>query len=132
FNINLGHRYPWLTQSGLEWRNDIVLGSNRASIHTELRQPLWQARGFYVAPYAEYSRRRSDLYFDDQPPTRDAKPFNNLTIETARAGVDLGIPLGRKGELRLGVNYVRKTATFNYLQLIADESGNVVDATAVD
>ena len=132
FNINLGHRYPWLTQSGLEWRNDIVLGSNRASIHTELRQPLWQARGFYVAPYAEYSRRRSDLYFDDQPPTRDAKPFNNLTIETARAGVDLGIPLGRKGELRLGVNYVRKTATFNYLQLIADESGNVVDAMAVD
>ncbi|MRS99729.1 BamA/TamA family outer membrane protein [Ralstonia pickettii] len=132
FNVNLGHRYPWLTQSGLEWRNDIVLGSNRASIHTELRQPLWQARGFYVAPYAEYSRRRSDLYFDDQPPTRDAKPFNNLTIETARAGVDLGIPLGRKGELRLGVNYVRKTATFNYLQLIADESGNVVDATAVD
>ncbi|MGN6141785.1 MAG: patatin-like phospholipase family protein, partial [Ralstonia sp.] len=37
FNVNLGHRYPWLTQSGLEWRNDIVLGSNRASIHTELR-----------------------------------------------------------------------------------------------
>ncbi|WP_343659742.1 patatin-like phospholipase family protein [Ralstonia sp.] len=132
FNVNLGHRYPWLTQSGLEWRNDIVLGSNRASIHTELRQPLWQARGFYVAPYAEYSRRRSDLYFDDQPPTRDAKPFNNLTIETARAGVDLGIPLGRKGELRLGVNYVRKAATFNYLELIADESGNIVDATTVD
>ncbi|WP_296227283.1 patatin-like phospholipase family protein [Ralstonia sp. UBA689] len=132
FNVNLGHRYPWLTQSGLEWRNDIVLGSNRASIHTELRQPLWQSQGFYIAPYAEYSRRRSDIYFDDLPPTRDAKPFNNLTIETARAGVDLGIPLGRKGELRLGVNYVRKAATFNYQALVVDESGNLVDATPLD
>ena len=128
FNVNLGHRYPWLTQSGLEWRNDIVLGSNRASLHTELRQPLWQARGFYVAPYAEYSRRRSDLYFDDLPPTRDVKPFNTVTIETARAGVDLGVPLGRKGELRLGVNYVSKTATFNYLSLETDASGTPVGA----
>jgi len=128
FNINLGHRYPWLTQSGLEWRNDIVLGSNRASLHTELRQPLWQSLGFYVAPYAEYSRRRSDIYLDGQPPTKDAKPFNNLTIETARAGVDLGIPLGRKGELRLGVNYVRKSATFNYLALEADAAGKLVNA----
>ncbi|CAJ0715889.1 Outer membrane protein assembly factor BamA [Ralstonia edaphis] len=117
FNVNLGHRYPWLTQSGLEWRNDIVLGSNRASIHTELRQPLWQARGFYVAPYAEYSRRRFDLYFDDQAPTKEAKAFNSITMETARAGVDLGIPLGRKGELRLGVNYMSKSAAFNYLAL---------------
>lgn len=128
FNVNLGHRYPWLTQSGLEWRNDLVLGSNRASVHTELRQPLWQARGFYIAPYAEYSRRRSDVYFDDQPPTKDVKPFNNLTIETARAGVDLGIPLGRKGELRLGVNYVSKSATFNYLLLETDETGVPVGA----
>ncbi|MGM3275845.1 patatin-like phospholipase family protein [Ralstonia sp. 24A2] len=128
FNVNIGHRYPWLTQSGLEWRNDIVLGSNRASIHTELRQPLWPARGFYIAPYAEYSRRRSDQYFDDQPPTKDARPFNSLTIETARAGVDMGIPLGRKGELRLGVNYVKKNATYNYLSLVTDDSGEIVDA----
>ena len=129
FNINLGHRYPWLTNSGLEWRNDIVLGSNRASLHTELRQPLWQAQGFYIAPYAEYSRRRSDVYFDDGAPARDVKPFNSMTIETARAGVDLGIPLGRKGELRLGVNYVSMSASFNYLALQTDDSGNIVDAT---
>ncbi|MCO5398255.1 patatin-like phospholipase family protein [Ralstonia soli] len=131
FNVNLGHRYPWLTQNGLEWRNDIVLGSNRASLHTELRQPLWQAQGFYVAPYAEYSRRRSDFYTDDQAPTRDSKPFNNLTIETARSGVDLGIPLGRKGELRLGANYVTKKATFNYLVLETDASGNPVNVTSL-
>lgn len=122
FNINLGHRYPWLTQSGLEWRNDIVLGSNRASIHTELRQPLWQARGFYIAPYAEYSRRRSDIYLDDEPPSKDTKPFNVGTIETARAGVDLGIPLGRKGELRLGVNYVSKSLDIGYQGLLIDDT----------
>lgn len=121
-NINLGHRYPWLTQSGLEWRNDIVLGSNRASIHTELRQPLWQARGFYIAPYAEYSRRRADLYLDDEPPSKDTKPFNAITIETARAGVDLGIPLGRKGELRLGVNYVSKSLSVDYQGLLLDDA----------
>ncbi len=117
FNVNLGHRFPWLTQSGLEWRNDIVLGSNRASLHTELRQPLWQSMGYYVAPYAEYARRRSDIYIDDLPPTKDTKASNNVTTETARAGVDVGMPLGRKGEVRLGVNYVRKSATFNYLAL---------------
>lgn len=126
FNINLGHRYPWLTKSGLEWRNDIVLGSNRASIHTELRQPLWQARGFYIAPYAEYSRRRADIYFGDEAPSKDTKPFNAGTIETARAGVDLGIPLGRKGELRLGVNYVSKSLDVAYQGLLLDEaSGDV-------
>ncbi len=123
FNFNLGHRYPWITKSGLEWRNDIVLGSNRASLHTELRQPLWQSQGFYIAPYAEYSRRRMDIYLGDEAPTRETKPLNAGTIETVRAGADLGIPLGRKGELRLGVNYVSKSLEFGYQGLLLDTSG---------
>jgi len=30
FNLQLGHRYPWLNASGLEWRNDVVFGNQRA------------------------------------------------------------------------------------------------------
>lgn len=65
FNINLGHRYPWLTQSGLEWRNDIVLGSNRASIHTELRS---------------HCGRRAGFTWRRMPSTRVADRISTLTI----------------------------------------------------
>jgi NTE family protein len=127
FNVNLGHRFPWITQSGLEWRNDIVLGSNRASIHTELRQPLWQSLGYYIAPYAEYSRRRADLYDPDNILSSDKDvPYTAFNIETARAGIDLGMPLGRKGELRVGFNYMQIVRTPVYNQNVSSDPSVVV------
>lgn len=104
FNLQLGHRYPWLTQGGLEWRNDIVLGSKQARWHTELRQPVFDRLGFYLAPYAEYGRKHIDLY-GDSAPNRNTQPITAYQIETAVAGLDLGVPLGRLGEFRAGVNY---------------------------
>jgi hypothetical protein len=74
FNLQLGHRYPWLTQSGLEWRNDIVLGSTQAKWHTELRQPVLDRLGFYIAPYLEYGRKHVDIY-PDSSPTRSTTPL---------------------------------------------------------
>ncbi len=114
FNLQLGHRYPWITPGGLEWRNDIVLGSTQAKWHTELRQPVFDRLGFYVAPYAEYGRKRVDLY-GDTTPNRNTDPLTAYQIETAVAGLDLGVPLGRLGEFRAGVNYqqVNYSAVYN-------------------
>src|SRR5262249_44819868 len=104
FNLQVGHRYPWLTQSGLEWRNDIVLGSNQVKWHTELRQPVFNRLGFYLAPYLEYGRKHVDIYSDTNP-NRNTTPLTAVRVETAMAGLDLGMPLGRLGEFRLGANY---------------------------
>ncbi|MFL9925201.1 patatin-like phospholipase family protein [Herbaspirillum lusitanum] len=113
FNLQIGHRYPWINQSGLEWRNDLVLGNQRASLQSELRQPVFGNSGMYVAPYVEISRR----YFDFYPDGSDAKatPLTQYRIDSAIGGVDLGLPLARLGELRLGVNYqhIKYTPAYN-------------------
>lgn len=114
FNLQLGHRYPWLTQGGLEWRNDIVLGSNQAKWHTELRQPVFDRLGFYVAPYLEYGRKHVDIY-PDNGDTRHATPLTAVRVDTALAGVDLGLPLGRLGEFRVGANYQQVRYYSDYL-----------------
>jgi len=114
FNLQLGHRYPWLTQSGLEWRNDIVLGSNQAKWHTELRQPVFDRLGFYVAPYLEYGRKHVDIYPDNSR-DRNATPVTAVRVDTAIAGLDLGMPLGRLGDFRLGANYQQVRYRSDYL-----------------
>ncbi len=116
FNLQLGHRYPWLTQGGLEWRNDVVLGSNQAKWHTELRQPVFDRLGFYIAPYAEYGRKHVDIYSDNGD-TRNATPLTAVRVDTAMAGVDLGMPIGRLGEFRVGANYQQVRYRSDYLLL---------------
>lgn len=104
FNLQVGHRYPWMTPGGLEWRNDIVLGDRIVKWHTELRQPVFDRMGFYVAPYAEYGRKRVDL-FADVSDNGSPVPLTAYRVDTAMAGVDLGVPLGRLGEFRTGISY---------------------------
>lgn len=113
FSLQVGHRLPWITASGLEWRNDVALGSKATSVHTELRQPVWDTLGLYVAPYAEYGRRRVDLYPDNEANSKTL-PLTELRIETTKVGADLGIPIGRLGELRAGVNYQWLTISPSY------------------
>lgn len=109
FNLQIGHRFPWLTQSGLEWRNDIVLGDKQVNWRSELRQPIWDTLGLYVAPYAQYSRRHVDLY-PDQGVNANSVPLTSYILDSATVGVDLGIPIGRLGEFRTGVNYQQLNA----------------------
>lgn len=104
FNLQIGHRLPWITESGLEWRNDAVLGSKQASLHTELRQPIWNTVGLYVAPYAEYARRHLDIFSDDAV-TSKTVPVTAYRVDTTKVGFDLGVPIGRLGEFRAGVYY---------------------------
>nr|WP_309491471.1 patatin-like phospholipase family protein [Trinickia mobilis] len=100
FRVNLGYRRPWLTPSGLEWRVDSILGSDLLSFHTELRQPLSTSFGYYVAPYADFQRRFANIYDNDT-----GFRLNQYHIQTERAGLDFGVPLGRLGDFRIGLAY---------------------------
>ncbi len=118
FNLQLGHRLPWLTASGLEWRNDIVLGSAQTSLRSELRQPLWNTVGLYVAPYAEYQRRHADFYGGGDDASSKTLPLLGIQSDTTKVGIDIGIPLWRIGELRVGANYQWQTIAPSYLSPI--------------
>jgi len=110
FRLSVGHRLPWITESGLEWRNDIVLGTDLNRFYTELRQPIpWIANGnYYLAPYAEYQQQDHDFTINDILPGQPTNtlPFAQYQLTTLRAGLDLGIPIGHIGELRAGLTYV--------------------------
>ncbi|MBB5393157.1 NTE family protein [Herbaspirillum sp. SJZ130] len=121
YNLQIGHRYPWINASGLEWRNDLVLGNTRLSLQSELRQPIWGGTGAYVAPYLEISRRYLDLYADGSDVK--ASPLNEYRLDTAIAGIDLGLPLARLGEMRLGLNYRHQRYSPNYDYPIGDGLG---------
>ncbi|WP_338640336.1 patatin-like phospholipase family protein [Burkholderia pyrrocinia] len=101
FRLHVGYRRPWLTESGLEFRADTTIGSDLQSARVELRQPLPMAYGVYISPYAEYQRRYANLYDD----TGDVKVTQYL-MQTARAGIDLGLPIARLGDFRIGLGYV--------------------------
>lgn len=98
FELQIGHRLPWITNSGLEWRNDIQLG-NIYGIRSELRQPLIVREGMYLAPYVHAQVKSLSLYSDND---RVAE----YSFQSKKLGLDLGIPLGHqgnKGELRTGL-----------------------------
>jgi NTE family protein len=107
FRLSVGHRLPWITDTGLEWRNDLVLGSDIVSIRTELRQPIPNTPGWYVAPYGEYRQQNQDIFLNDLILNQPANPlpFALYQLTTTRGGIDLGIPLWRLGELRVGAEY---------------------------
>ncbi|KVW27698.1 patatin [Burkholderia ubonensis] len=116
FRLHVGYRRPWLTESGLEFRTDATVGSDLNAVHVELRQPLSVKYGNYIAPYAEYQRRYANLYDD----TGDVK-VTQYMIQTARAGIDFGVPIGRLGDFRIGLAYTHShgSPTYNLpLQLL--------------
>ena len=106
FRLNLGYRRPWLTPSGLEFRADGTLGSDLISLRTELRQPLSNSLGYYIAPYAEFQRRFANLYDSDT-----GVRLTQYHLQTERAGLDFGVPLARLGDFRIGVAYAHAYAS---------------------
>ncbi|NTY39886.1 patatin-like phospholipase family protein [Burkholderia diffusa] len=118
FRLHLGYRRPWLTESGLEFRADTTIGSDLQSARVELRQPLPMAYGVYISPYAEYQRRYANLYDD----TGDVK-ITQYLMQTARAGIDLGLPIARLGDFRIGLGYVTGHGSPTYNLPFDDGSG---------
>ncbi|MEX3556841.1 MAG: BamA/TamA family outer membrane protein, partial [Burkholderia gladioli] len=102
-----GYRRPWLTDSGLEFRADSTLGSDLQALRTELRQPLSSSHGLYLAPYAEFERRFANVYWDDYKLTQ-------YRLQTERLGLDLGLPVGRLSDFRVGLAYAYGNASPTY------------------
>ncbi|AOJ04253.1 patatin-like phospholipase family protein [Burkholderia mayonis] len=126
FRLHLGYRRPWLTPSGLEFRADTTLGSDLQSAHVEVRQPLSDKIGYYVAPYADYQRRFANLYDGES----DVK-VTQYRIQTTRVGLDLGLPLARLGDFRIGLAYTHLAAAPSYnllLDGLVDENGNPISS----
>jgi len=109
FRLHVGYRRPWLTSSGLEGRIDATVGSDLTNIHAELRQPLSNSAGYYIAPYLEFQRRYVNLY-DDSGNIR----LTQYSLQTERAGLDFGLPLATLGDFRIGVAYTHVFGTPQY------------------
>jgi NTE family protein len=101
FNFKLSHNRHWLTPNGTEWRNRLQIGAEPL-IFSELYHPLnWTiglSNDWFVAAYAGASRKEGTLY----DPV-DGSELARYKRTSARAGIDLGQPWGRFGELRLGL-----------------------------
>ncbi len=108
FNLKLSHNRHWLTPSGTEWRNRVQIGAV-PSLFTEIYHPLnWTigiSNDWFVAAYGGVERRNGTLY--DERGNELARYRRN----DARAGLDLGQPWGRFGEVRLGLTTQRVNAT---------------------
>ena len=108
FNIKLSHNRHWLTPNGTEWRNRLQIGAV-PSFFTELYHPLnWTiglANDWFVAGDAGTVRQDGTLY------DNNGDELARYKRTTARAGIDLGQPWGRFGELRVGLATQRFVAT---------------------
>lgn len=118
FELQVGHRLPWINASGLEWRNDLQIGTTY-KIHSELRQPLKYREGTYIAPYLDASLNSFSLYDNNDP-------IVDYALQTTKLGLDLGVPLGaygEKGEWRTGLfatNYHLRPKVGGVLTVLPD------------
>jgi NTE family protein len=125
FNLKLSHNRHWLTANGTEWRNRVQIGAD-PSLFTELYHPLdWTiglSNDWFVAAYAGIERRIGTLY--DQAGNEIAR-YNRTA---SRAGIDIGQPWGRFGELRLGLTTQRIDATPTLVSAAAGTVANPLKA----
>ena len=124
FRLQVGHRRPWLNDSGLEWRTDLEFG-NQIKAHTELRQPIFEREGMFISPYLDFSDSTLNAYNDD---TRIAE----LDVRSEKAGIDWAFRLGEQsklGEARIGLNYNRYSVNSKLGGLIVNADGSITNLT---
>ena len=97
FNLRLGHVRTWVNRLGAEWRNEAQIGRTRR-LRSEFYQPLSAANWLYADVHYEYERRLLDAY-------ASGLRVAQFDLATNRAGVDLGAPIGKWGEGRLGLTW---------------------------
>jgi len=105
FNVRLLHARRWLTSAGTEWRNLLQIGEE-PTLASELYRPLGVSSAlqadWFVAPHASAQRRRVVLY----DPSDLGLELAQYRRDVLQAGVDVGRPWGRVGELRLGASWL--------------------------
>ncbi len=95
FNLLASYRMTWLNRLGGEWRTDLQFGRIN-QVATQFYQPLRADQILFIAPYALYDRRTTDVFQGDQ---RIASYDNDGTS----LGIGLGAHFTRYGEVRLGL-----------------------------
>jgi len=78
---------------GVEWRNDLRLGSN-PMLATEYFHPLGNTN-FFIAPQASFERRRFNLF-------SNGVNLAEYIGKTAQVGIDLGYSINSRSEFRAG------------------------------
>ena len=92
-----------MNRLGAEWRNDLVLGSNRL-IYSEFYQPLSFDGDWFFAPRVTLGDERIKFYDEGQS-------VAELNVGGFTGGIDFGRQFNRMAELRLGVDMGREDVT---------------------
>jgi NTE family protein len=93
----------WLNSLGLQWRNEVQLGTNNL-IATSLYQPLDVAQRFFVEPKAFFTRTYENLYVDNDR-------IANYRFDDLGGDVEFGVNFGTKAQLRAGYLYANRDVT---------------------
>jgi NTE family protein len=109
FNVKLSHNMHWLDRNGTEWRNFLQVGEQPA-IFSEIYHPLWNnidnKSDWFTAAYLGGDRQHRSLYFNGT-----GSEVAEFLRSTGQAGLDLGLPFGGYGELRVGLMVQHTTTT---------------------
>ncbi|MEY3220289.1 MAG: hypothetical protein RIT27_1646 [Pseudomonadota bacterium] len=103
FNALLRHSYLNATPYGGEWINEFKMG-NEYYYFTEFYQPLDYKGRFFIAPYFKLQRRFVDIF---ESTNKIAKA--SYLVQGYRAGIDLGINISNRSELKIGMRYISDT-----------------------
>jgi NTE family protein len=94
FNVLVGYTMTGLNRAGGEFKTEVQMGQSPL-ISTEIYQPVTSARTFFVAASAQGSQVKTQV-----PVGSDTVQYR---FQHASGGLDLGLQMGRWGELRLGL-----------------------------
>ena len=94
-SLLLNYTKRWINERGMEWRNDLAIGS-RWAFETELYQPRKLERGGFMAIGASFQESAFSFYVDSDEPVAE------YLVRRSRLFADLGAGLGSVGEVRVG------------------------------
>ncbi len=95
--ILAGLRFAQLNRLGAEWKSDLELGLNQR-LYTEWYQPVDPGARFFVVPYLTYTNELDYVFVN----AKMNEPSASYRTGEGWAGMDLGVNIGRSGQLRLG------------------------------
>jgi len=103
FDLRLSHNRHWLTDTGLEWRNQASIGQH-PRLFSELYQPLtiraFGSSDWFISGWGQVERRNIKLFDADS-----GEELGEVSRKSGQLGLDIGQPWGRLGELRLGLTH---------------------------
>lgn len=130
FNLQIGHRYPWMTSTGLGWYNDAMVGTSQVGLRSELQQSLFNTLNtwdLYLAPYVDY-RARYETYNQETADNKGDVLNTQYRSENTTVGMDIGAPIALFGKIRTGLNYqiAKRPATRNMPDTVRPDTASML------